>query len=184
MHKTLRSAHRCTIGIGTDKKVQNEAVSDGATDTAADTKGWFADYQLRVTVAFIVAPVVVPVSVVAYVTYYGLTPIWVLMVGFLSIWVAYGGTLIVGIPLYLFLRARKWTYLWVAATLGFLVGIMAWTASFAILSFDATLSNLREALASGKGLSDLVWPGGSLGFLVGVILWLIARPDLDHAPPK
>src|SRR5881398_3560314 len=118
----------------------NHRISSVDGDNAGGTKGWFADYQLRVLVAFIVAPVIVPLSVIVWSIDGGVPPVWVMVAGFVSTCVAYGGTLVVGIPLYLFLRARKWTYLWVAATLGYLVGIIAWTALFAILSFDATLS--------------------------------------------
>ena len=155
-----------------------------AGDNAADPKGWFADYQLRVIVAFIVAPVIVPLSVVVWSIDGGVPPVWVMIVGFVTTCVAYGGSLIVGIPLYVFLRARNWTYLWVAAALGYLAGVITWTALFAFLSFDDTFSSLQELFHNGKGLSEFVWPGGPLGLAVGVIMWLIARPDLDRAPPK
>ena len=87
-------------------------------DNATGTKGWFEDYQLRVVVAFIVAPAIVPLSVVVWSIDGGVPPVWVMAAGFISACVAYGGSLIVGMPLYLFLRARRWTYLWVAAALG------------------------------------------------------------------
>ena len=153
-------------------------------DNTAGTKGWFADYQLRVIVAFIVAPAIAPLIVIVYLIDREVPPVGVAIASFIATCVAYTGSLIVGIPLYLFLRARNWTYLWVAAALGYLVGIVAWTALFAILSFEDTLSSLQELLRNGKGLSDLVWPGGPLGFAVGVIMWLIARPDLDSTRPR
>ena len=153
-------------------------------DNAAGPKGWFADYQLRVFMAFVLAPAIAPLIVIVYMIDQEVPPAAVAIASFIASCVAYAGSLIVGIPLYLFLRARKWTYLWVAAALGYLVGVIAWTTLFAILSFDDTLSSLQELLRNGKGLSDLIWPGGPLGFAVGVIMWLIARPDLDRAPPK
>lgn len=151
---------------------------------SATGKGWFADYQLRVIVAFFLAPAIAPLIVIVYLLDEGGPPDVAVIASFIAACVAYAGSLIAGIPLYRFLRARKWTYLWVAAVLGYLVGVFAWFALFAILTFDETMSILIRTIEGRESLSELVWPGGPLGFAVGVVMWLIARPDLDRVAPK
>src|SRR5207253_493553 len=96
----------------------------------------------------------------------------------ISVVVAYIGVVVLGVPAYLFLRARGWTSFWVAPVLGFAVGAVMWlvfSAAFA-LALDQGIAGVRSSLSDPGTLSGVLWPGGIVGAAVGVAFWLIARP--------
>lgn len=76
-----------------------------------------------------------------------------------SLFVAYAGTFVFGLPLYFFLRARQITSFVVAPAFGLIIGALAtW-------------------LVAGRYLTpDFLQFGGLSGAAVGAVLWLIARP--------
>ena len=138
-------------------------------------------YGTRQVVAFFVAPVVVPVTIFAYLANTNLAPFWVGTSTIIGAITVYVGALIFGVPAYLFLRARKWTFFGVAPAVGFAVGALMWLvfgAVFALL-LDRGLSGVQFVFTDRQMLSGTIWPGGVLGAVVGTIFWLIARPDCE-----
>jgi hypothetical protein len=129
----------------------------------------------RTALAFLVAPLVVPIFVAIENREAMSQPFWRAMIPLLSISVAYAGTLAFGIPAFLFLRARRWTAFWIAPVFGFLGGALAW---WIFWSIPWTTGTLRvEPVWNLSSLREVLWPYGPLGALVGTLLWLIARPD-------
>ena len=119
----------------------------------------------RTTTAFLVAPIVGAAATGFVLTLLG--GLDVFGPGFLvTLVLAYAGMLIFGWPAYRILVKRRWTALWIAPALGFVVGIVM---SLPLLSILYKRAALEDAL--------LTLPGGCVGALVGVVFWLIARPD-------
>ena len=117
----------------------------------------------RTPIAFLIAPFAVPFMVAFYESWhlrwpsgdfaFGLTAV-------ISLFIAYAGTFLSGLPLYLFLRAQKITAFVLAPVFGLIVG------------------SLAACLLQGRDLtSDFLQLGALSGAVVGAILWLIARPD-------
>jgi hypothetical protein len=125
------------------------------------TPSWWS--EARTPVAFLVAPVAVPL-VAPWLFAPWLAEINLGLALAVSWFVGYVGAFALGLPIYRYLLARKLTAFWIAPLVGFVIGAIMWCATFAL--FGWTL-NLPEALAGG----------GLVGALVGTILWLIARPD-------
>lgn len=128
----------------------------------------------RTPIAFLVAPLAVPLLIGIQTAYHTLandaalhTELFLILLGTVAL-VAYGGVIIFGIPAYLLLRARKLTAFWLAPAIGFIVGAMVHAASFAFIVPSMPPANM---------LLGAVKFGGPLGAVVGAILWLIARPD-------
>ena len=138
-------------------------------------------YDQRRTVAFIVAPLCVPLSTFFYLINTNLAPFWVGASTIISATIAYAGVLVFGIPAYRFLRARSWTSVWIALVVGFAAGVLMWLVFAALfpLLLDRGLAGVQFAFTDRKMLTGAIWPAGILGAAVGVILWLIARPDLN-----
>jgi|KBSMisStaDraftv2_1062788.scaffolds.fasta_scaffold3510053_1 hypothetical protein len=65
-----------------------------------------SQYDIRERIAFIAAPAVVPLSVFLFLTRTDLAPNWVEIVAMISAFLAYGGAIALGIPMYRFLRAQ------------------------------------------------------------------------------
>jgi hypothetical protein len=138
----------------------------------------------RSALAFVVAPLWVPLFVIPYSCLSlfsgpGQGP-WIIIAAFLSIIFAYGGTLVFGLPAFLILRSRNLTALWIAAVLGFVIGATTWVlfmAFFALwLGGDAQAARRAAQGTFMDQPMSLVWTG-LLGVVVGTTLWLIARPD-------
>lgn len=134
---------------------------------------------VRVPIAFVVAPLAVPM-ILAVPVILGLivapqsgpNPALLMTIGFSPL-VAYGGTILFGIPLYLILRAQRLTDFRFAPLAGGAVGLITM-----ILPLMATAG-------SGRGQSMMNNPAWTATFAlcalsgaaVGTVLWLIARPD-------
>lgn len=92
---------------------------------------------------------------------------------------AYGGMLILGIPVYLFLRSHHRTAFWIAPIVGLVIGAITWLVFSVLfaLSLGEGISGMRLALTDPNISKGIAWPGGVLGAVVGALFWLIARPD-------
>jgi hypothetical protein len=98
----------------------------------------------------------------------------------LAVWavLSYGSTLLLGLPLLLFLRWLGLSGLWVAGVVGFFVGTLIWllAALWYLVAHGVDVRHLARLIVD-PGLLHLLWPCGALGAAVGVTFWLIARPD-------
>jgi hypothetical protein len=125
---------------------------------------------VRARLAFVLAPLWVPVIAVIWMP--SVTVLWI------SVVVGYGGMLILGLPIFLALRANGWTGGWIAVPVGVLCGMAMWMVTGALF-----------ALLLGQGLSGayatMTDPGWRRGLLTAAVIgvaatvtfWLIARPD-------
>ena len=116
---------------------------------------------MRTMFAFYAAPFAVPVALTAYYTSIGMPEVANLLAP-IGLIVAYAGTFVFGVPVYLFLRAHNVTSFWIAPVVGFLAGGV-----------------LMLVILGPEPAVDM---GGPLGALVGTFLWLIARPDRRAKP--
>jgi hypothetical protein len=133
----------------------------------------------RPVIAFLVAPLVVPLFLLPSL-YSGMPDkFWFAVTLIVATITAYAGTFFLGLPAYLFLRARKWTAFWIAPVLGFIAGSVAYCVFVVLfgLSLGSSLSSVMSDFSNVSGLRDLLWPIGPEGAAVGSLLWLIARPD-------
>jgi hypothetical protein len=146
----------------------------------------------RPILAFAIAPLWVPAAVAPYATLY-LFPYaaqahWVVIATVVSAFFAYLGTLAIGLPVFLLLRAKQITSIWAGIVLGFVVGGVTWLV-FELcfgLSLGNSVANMAGRLQA-NWLPELSAFGvtGTLGMLVGVTIWLIARPRrLGVSNPK
>jgi hypothetical protein len=117
---------------------------------------------MRTMTAFYVAPLAAPLILGVY--FENADPQTGSIITPISLAVSYAGTFLFGVPIYLFLRARKLTAFWIAPLVGFIVGATTWCATFALFGLSLKFAHALEG-------------GGLLGAVVGTILWLIARPD-------
>jgi hypothetical protein len=133
----------------------------------------------RTAIAFFVAPLAATMLLVPYIHSMKAAPSLFVFALEISLVVAYGGSVIFGIPAYLLLRAHNWTAFWIAPLVGFLIGMVMWlvfSALFALMLGEGTLG-VHLTLTDANMLKGLIWPGGVLGAVVGAAFWLIARPD-------
>ena len=132
---------------------------------------------MRTALAFIVAPLLVPVVAVIQ------TPNAIAFT--IALIVGYGGMLALGPPILVALRALGWTSGWLAAPIGVLCGMTLWivTGFFFALSLGASWS---QACASAVELQwlDRIWTAAGIGAAVAITFWLIARPDRPQRPAK
>jgi hypothetical protein len=130
--------------------------------------------SIRIPVAFLVAPLGAPITVLLLFVLGSLPdPAVILgpaftmviyMVGF-SLIVAYPITLVLGVPLYRILRKHEMTEFWVAPGVG---------------CGSALAIGLVVALLGGNPPAVFVLLSALCGAAVGAIFWLIARPDRDR----
>ena len=136
--------------------------------------------MLRVVVAFLVAPLVVPIFAGIYFRGLLAHPDLVVMVLCLSTITAYAGTQLLGVPTYFLLRSRNWTAFWLAPLLGFIAGGLTWWLFSGVILMGESLR--FEPVWNLGELMDAFWPFGPVGAVVGGVLWFIARPDRAAAP--
>ncbi len=150
--------------------------------------------MIRFFVALLVAPLFVPLVVASYdllftfqhsdhpdIQYFQVIPLVMCAVA------SYGTTLLLGVPVLLFLRLLGLSGLWVAGVVGLFVGTVFWlvaTGWYLIgqgldISYFTNLADIPYAirLIIGLGLLNELWPCGALGVAVRIAFWLIARPD-------
>jgi hypothetical protein len=158
----------------------------------------------RTVLAFIVAPLWVPLIVGAYATELvfslpnpGQSSPIIAVVAIISAVIAYLITMGIGLPTFLWLRSRGIVRFWCAPAIGFLVGAIVWlafgvfalghgsgippgTRSYSIYGL-AAVSPVHEGLSAGSTTVYQMVTMGLVGALVGATIWLIARPDRANA---
>jgi hypothetical protein len=94
---------------------------------------------------------------------------------------AYGGTAVLGIPAFLFLRRRQQNSFWIAVLAGFVAGAITWNVFFVLfgLSLENRLAFIWQQMGRTTSLEATLFVG-VLGSAIGATLWLIARPDLKR----
>ena len=125
----------------------------------------------RIGLAFIIAPALVPIFAIVWLP----NALVVIVAGI----AAYGGMTIIGLPVYLALRMRGWTALWVAILIGFVSGVVIWFAVGAMIALllGERLAGAIAALRDPAWRSGAIWPSATIGAVVATTFWLIARPD-------
>jgi len=136
--------------------------------------------MLRVVVAFLVAPLVVPIFAVVYFRGLLFDSFVVVMVLSLSTIAACAGTLLFGVPAYFLLRSRNWTAFWLAAALGFIAGGLTWWVFSGVRVMEDSLG--FKPVWDLNLMVEAFWPFGPVGAVVGSLLWFIARPDRATVP--
>ena len=129
----------------------------------------------RHDIAFLVAPAAVPLLLLALAAQSGGPRDANLFAVAVAAAVSYGGTVVLGAPAYLFLRARGLRAVWVAPATGFAVGALMCLAFFVLVFGPA---EVRRDITQ-PGIPIFVLSAGGLGVIVGVLFWIIARPDRD-----
>jgi hypothetical protein len=133
-----------------------------ANDETRTTEWWD---EIRVGVAFLVAPAMVPLYLCMNPASFGLPDVDAFIITLAAIF-SYLAMFVIGIPLYLVLRAWNLTAFWVAPLAGIAAGL-------GLVSLLPVEDSLRAVQAFGA----------VSGALVAIVLWLIARPDLHRAQP-
>lgn len=131
--------------------------SDGATSRWDSVRDWMA---------FGIAPLAGPLVLAVKFGFSGAPESVVASIFPLALMLAYTGTLLFGLPLYLLLRAFKLTTFWLAPVAGFVIGF-----AMVFLFFMGIGAKDLEAVP------EALQYGGPPGAAVGALLWLIGRPD-------
>ena len=138
----------------------------------------------RTTLAFLVAPLWVPLVVTPTAAIYLFHPpaqfFWVIITGFYSAIFAYLGSFAIGFPLFKFLLARGIVSAWVAIIAGMGVAVVTWLVfllCFGVL-LDGVSVGVDTLLHTPISGWELAVPA-SFGIVVGLTIWGIARPDKE-----
>jgi hypothetical protein len=134
----------------------------------------------RPILALLAAGLTVPLLVTAYFSSWRLGNYGnYVIVAFFSTIISFSGVLLLGLPAYLLLRARKWTAFWVAPVAGFIVAAVAWYVLLSLLGLSSVRSpsDFLSGLADRRVFEMAFWPIGPIGAVAGILVWLIARPD-------
>jgi hypothetical protein len=134
---------------------------------------------MRTLIAFYVAPLAVPLILLVHPATLAQ---YQYAVGF-GVVVAYVGTFMLGMPIYIFLCARQLTTFWIAPIVGFAIGMVMWYVFFFLLmlalnaAISSAISSIVAGIFDGRIFLEALRIGGPAGAAVGIVLWLIARPD-------
>jgi hypothetical protein len=128
--------------------------------------------SIRSWIAFAVAPLAIPIVMGWIAEFYSAPEDDRGLIGLIvtiSLIFSYLATFLIGLPLYLVLRAYKLTSFWLAPVVGGIVGgiLNITVVRMMIFNFGFDIAALPGAFLIG----------GLEGASVGTILWLIARPD-------
>ncbi len=138
----------------------------------------------RTVLAFLVAPLWVPIATAMYVYAVGMFPNpeqrpWIYITTLIGALFGYGGVWAIGLPAFRILRAKGLSSGWIAIVMGFVVAVLTWHI-FELL-FALSLGNSLNFVWHNWTTSAVQWALilgiGALGVVVGGTLWLIARPD-------
>ncbi len=143
----------------------------------------------RTVTAFLVAPLWVPLAVLCLVVLGGGGELGI-AIAVMSGVTTYAAMFALGFPIFMLIWWCKLTGPWIAAVVGYIVGILSSQALMICLGLslvDAKGGNVDKAIhnvilgvfntkISPEDLPILLGPG-LIGIPVGVTLWLIARPD-------
>jgi hypothetical protein len=132
-----------------------------ASDDTPTSEWWD---EIRVTIAFLVAPSVVPLILAVHPSSFGLSTAVAPVIA-VALVVSYVATGAFGAPLYLLLRAQNVTAFVIAPAAGLIAGMIV-------------MSMLPGGFVSSSALQF----GALTGAAVGAVLWLIARPDRPARP--
>jgi hypothetical protein len=137
------------------------------------------DDDIRVVIAFFLAPLSVPLSMLLILAFSGVNTAGTMMIPIFAVVASYGGTFVFGVPAYSVLKGRGVTAAWAAVATGLAIGGITWVLFSVLLPLflGQGLSGARFALTDRSIMSGVLWPGGVEGALVGAVYWLIARPD-------
>ena len=127
--------------------------------------------SLRFAIAYLIAPLALPAIEFRL---WELRPLYYELF-VIPVYCAVGslGTLLFGIPIYLFLYERKWMAFWVAPVAGFIVGGLTWSlVEVALIVLFSP--HFFEARVYLEWLHDVLWPYGPLGAAVASLLWVMA----------
>lgn len=140
------------------------------------TPSWWD--AVRTPIAFLVAPLVVPLLAVLVLDE-PLSDPSIVAILIVVTFATYFGVAAFGVPTFLFMRSRQWTEFWMALTAGFIIGTVMWYvgASFFRLWLGNHLSDVLSSLGAAAEWSMALRVGAVPGTAVAAILWLIARPD-------
>ena len=137
----------------------------------------------RTVIAFIVAPLWVPVAagVVAY-TFEPTDRLSVAVDMLYNAFVAYLGAFALGLPAFLFLRSRKMTTFWIATLSGCIIGGV-WGAMFTtgLIFYFGGIGAIQKLFGGNGNLVQMSLSPALLGMIVGATVWLIVRPDIGHS---
>jgi hypothetical protein len=132
---------------------------------------------MRTMIAFYVAPLVAPLITALYLTNAGVSePQFSLLVAG-SGGIAYAGALVLGAPIYLFLRAQNATSFVIAPVVGLIVQKRVYAR------LDALCAIMTDVLSAGFITSGSLQFGALIGAAVGAVFWLIDRPDCQSTQP-
>lgn len=160
---------------------------DAAANIAAKAKGVvkLGKARMRILAAFAVAPLCAPAIVTSL--FLATASPWSDIGAIVSVTLAYLAMLVLGVPAFYFLEARKLTSFWVALTAGFFIGAATYLIFEVVigLAFDMDLAHalsVTSALTSpGSGDLFLLGLAGVSGTAAALVFWLIARPGSDNA---
>lgn len=152
-------------------------------------------HMIRTVVALLIAPLCMPLMVACHdllwafqhrdnpnIQYLTLFPLILLAI------ISYGSTLLVGIPMLVFLRWVGFSGWWVAGLIGFFIGAVLYlflNVWYLMAHGGIDVPHLAPQIVI-LGISNFFsWPSAAMGAAVGVTFWLIARPDrsghrVDH----
>src|SRR5689334_956225 len=100
----------------------------------------------RSAVAFLVAPLAVPVVLLPWLSSDHLTRGWILTAMIIAAAVSYAGTLALGMPAYFVLKAWRLTAAWTAVIVGFVIGALMWI-----------IFSMLFPLSLGQGLEGILF---------------------------
>ena len=136
---------------------------------------------LRFTIAYVTAPLAIPAIELRL---WEPRPLYY-EIYLLSLYCGIGfmGTLLFGIPIYLFLQQRNWTDFWVAPIAGFIVAGLIWSLmEVALIALFGT--RYFEFHGSLDWLHAILWPYGPLGAVVASLLWVMAWLERARSKEK
>src|SRR5712691_4625019 len=82
--------------------------------------------DLRLFAAFFLAPLTVPLLLLPLLLYGKLAPFWIGVAFAIAAVVCYVGTILFGVPAYFVLRRWGYTSIWIAITVGLVIGAIMW----------------------------------------------------------
>lgn len=140
------------------------------------TPSWWD--AVRIPIAFLVAPLVVPLLAVLVLDAPLSDPSIVALLIVVT-FATYVGVAAFGVPTFLLMRSRQWTEFWMALTAGFIIGTVMWYVGSSLFHFSlgSRLSDVLSSLGTAAEWSMALRVGAVAGTAVAAIVWLIARPD-------
>jgi hypothetical protein len=148
--------------------------------------------MIRFALALLIAPLLVPLVTAVdglrlTLQHAGHPDIHYLTVGVVLWWamISYGSTLLLGVPMLVFVRWLGLSGWWVAGMIGFFIGAALWLVAavwYLVAHGGVDIQHLaiqhlaRQIVILGPS-NFFSWPFSASGAAVAVIFWLIARPD-------